>query len=112
MTFVPGSPDAGPGCKRLTIFAGSRDHAGHHSLVVELLHQAKRSRLAGATVIEAVGGHGRSGRVHRAHLFSDDASVSVVIVDRADRIEAFLEAHDALVRGAVVVVDEVHAFRA
>jgi len=78
--------------KRLTLHCNTRDHAHHHSLVIEVIRRARRAKLAGATVFQGVEGFGTSGLTEHQHLVGGNAPVAVVIVDQADRIEAFL--HD------------------
>ena len=97
--------------QRLTIMVGSRDHAHHHSLAVDLLARAKKAHLAGATLLQAVEGQGRSGTVHHQHLFREDVSLSVVIVDSEAKITPFLASIREVVGDALVIVDDVTAFR-
>ncbi|MGP0028965.1 MAG: DUF190 domain-containing protein [Acidimicrobiales bacterium] len=75
---------------RLTLSFNVREHTHHRSLMIQLLQRAQKARLAGATVFEALEGYGASGRLHRSQLLSDDAPAALVIIDRPDRIEAFL----------------------
>lgn len=92
--------------KRLTMFFGVRDHDHHGSLLVHLMQRAHKARLAGATAFEALEGYGASGQVHKTHAMSDDAPVMIVIIDRAEPIEAFLrDAAELLVNVLVTVVD-------
>jgi uncharacterized protein len=98
--------------RRLTIMFGSRDHVHHHSLATELLSRARRAHLAGATMVQGVQGQGRSGVVHRQHLFSEDLPLSIVIVDEGSKIAAFVEQIGDLVDEALVLVEPVAAYRA
>jgi uncharacterized protein len=93
--------------KRLTILLGARDHVGGHGLVSELLERARRAGVAGATVFRAHEGFGSSGRLHRTHVLSEDAPMAVVIVDRPERIDAYLADIYDLVTDALVTVDDV-----
>ena len=107
---MPGLPPGTP-AQRLTIMLHATEHAHHHSLAVELLARAKRAHLAGATLLEAVEGRGRSGMLHRQHLFGEDTPLSLLIVDEKDKIAAFLDQnHDALAH-TVIILDDVTAFR-
>jgi hypothetical protein len=83
------------------------DHAHHGSLMTKLLQRARRAKLAGATVFEAQEGYGSSGRVHRNHLLSDDSPVTLVIIDRPDRIEAFLLEVGDLLEDVLTTVSDV-----
>jgi PII-like signaling protein len=98
--------------QRLTIMLRSRDHCHHHSLALELLARAKRTHMAGATLFQGVEGQGRSGDLHRDHLLREDSPLSLVIVDEPEKIAAFLAAIRPVAGGALVVIDDVVAFRA
>ncbi|MDA8298352.1 MAG: DUF190 domain-containing protein [Actinomycetota bacterium] len=98
--------------QRLTVMIGPRDHVHHHSLAIELMARARRARLAGATLLEAVEGQGRSGVLHRQHLFSDGTPLSVVIVETPANLARFVEQNRDLLDDALVVLDDVRAFRA
>ncbi|MDA8292285.1 MAG: DUF190 domain-containing protein [Actinomycetota bacterium] len=98
--------------QRLTVMLRSGDHSHHHLLATEMLARARRAHLAGATLLQAVEGRGRSGAVHHSHLFGHDAPLSLVVVDDADKIGEFVAANHDLLEDVVVVVDDVTAFRA
>ena len=107
MTATALSHFASRPAKRATLLLGVRDRAGHGSLMVELLRRAKRAKLAGATAFEAQQGFGASGRIHRTHLLSEDAPIAVVLIDRAERIEAFLDEVADLLDDVLVTTDEI-----
>jgi hypothetical protein len=92
---------------RLTLLMTFHDHAGRKGLEMEVLRKARRAKLAGLTVFEAVEGFGNSGLVHRSHLVSDDAPLAIVIVDATDKIEAFLSSIAELLTDIRVVLDDV-----
>ncbi len=98
---------AGRPAKRLTFLIGVHDHVRHNSLEMELLKRARKAKLAGATVFEGDEGYGASGHVHRTHLLSDDRPLALVIIDRPDRIDEFLEAVSHLLDGVLVTVEEI-----
>lgn len=93
--------------KRVTMALATRDHVRHGSLMVKILQRARNAGLAGATVLEAQEGYGTSGHAHRAHLLSNDAPVTIVLVDQPDRIDAFLDGNEDLLRGVLVTVSDV-----
>ncbi|MGO8876904.1 MAG: DUF190 domain-containing protein [Acidimicrobiales bacterium] len=107
----PGQPFVSEAAVRATILVSMQDRARRHSLVVELVLRAHRAHLAGATVFEGREGFGESGRVHRTHTLSDDAPVSVVIIDRRERIEQFLGDVAELLEHVLVVLDDVDVVR-
>ncbi|MDA8295818.1 MAG: DUF190 domain-containing protein [Actinomycetota bacterium] len=100
------------GYQRLTVMLQTRDHSHHHSLATELLSRARKAHLAGATLLAGVEGEGRSGVRHHQHLFYDDAPLSLVIVDDRESLARFILECQELLGDAVVVLDDVDAFRA
>jgi PII-like signaling protein len=103
MTTPPGS------AQRLTVIVGESDTVGHHPLYTEIVHRAHTAGLAGASVFRGIEGFGVSSRVHSTRILSlaEDLPVSVVIVDSAERIEAFLPELTELVVDGLVLVDDV-----
>lgn len=97
--------------KRLTIFVSEYDRVGHHPLVQVILERAREEGLAVATVLRAVEGFGASGILHTTRLLSasDDLPMIIEIVDRAQRIDAFLPILDDLVTEGLVTVEPVDA---
>lgn len=84
-----------------------RDHIRHGSLMVHLLKCVRRAKLAGATVFEALEGYGASGRIHRNHPLSEDAPLTVVIIDRPERVDSLLRDLAGSLDDVLVVVDEI-----
>ena len=99
--------------RRLTVFIGESDHHQHHSLSSEIVHRAQRAGLAGCSVFRGVGGFGASRTLHTSHLLSlsDDLPIAIVVVDSAERIEAFLPQLDELVTEGLVILDDVEVVR-
>jgi PII-like signaling protein len=90
----------------------SRDHTHHHSLATEVLSRARRAHLAGATLLHAAEGQGRSGALHRRHLFADDVPLVILIVDDTARVAEFLDEIRPVIGDSLAVLDDVAAFRA
>lgn len=99
--------------KRLTVYVGESDVWHHKPLYNEIVHRAHDAGLAGASVFRGIEGFGASSRIHTSRILSlsEDLPLAVVIVDTADRIEAFLPQLDELVGEGLVVVDDVHVVR-
>jgi PII-like signaling protein len=95
--------------KRLTIFIGESDRHGHTPLATEIVQRAHAAGVAGATVLRGVEGYGASNHVHTTRILSlsNDLPMVVVIVDAAERIEAFLPQLDELITEGLVIVDDV-----
>ena len=95
---------------RLTIFIGEADQWHHRPLSTEIVHRAHEAGLAGATVLRGIEGFGRSSRVHTERLISlsSDLPIVVVIVDVAERVDAFVSQLDELITEGMVIRDDVH----
>lgn len=94
---------------RLTIFIGETDQWHHRPLYTEIVHRAHKAGLAGASVMRGIEGYGASSRVHTTRILSlsSDLPVAIIIIDAADRIEAFLPQLDELIHEGLVILDPV-----
>ena len=74
-----------------------------------LVLKAREAHLAGATVLRGPMGFGKSSRLHTAKILrlSEDLPVLIEIVDREDRINAFLPELDKLVEDGLVTLEKV-----
>jgi PII-like signaling protein len=99
--------------KRLTIFVGESDHHGHTPLATEIVRRAHKAGLAGASVFRGVEGFGASNHIHTTRILSlsDDLPMAIVIVDRAEAIQAFLPQLDELIDEGLVIVDDVEVVK-
>ena len=99
--------------RRLTIFIGEEDRYDHKPLATEIVHRAQQAGLAGATVLRGIEGFGASNHVHTTRILSlsNDLPIVVVIVDDAERIQAFLPALDQLVTEGLVILDDVQVVK-
>ena len=78
--------------KLVLIFVGSSDKINNVPLYEEIVFAAKRSGLAGATVLKGVMGFGANSIIHSAKILaiSEDLPVIIEIVDDAEKIDQFL----------------------
>jgi PII-like signaling protein len=106
------TPLQGP-AQRLTIIVGESDNVGHRPLYTEIVHRAHEAGLIGASVFRGIEGFGASGRVHTTRLLdlTEDLPVSVVIVDTAERVQAFLPELEQLVGDGLMLVEDVRVVR-
>ncbi|HVV02681.1 MAG TPA: DUF190 domain-containing protein [Puia sp.] len=88
--------------KLLRIFIGERDKIGHQYLYEAILMAAKERELAGCTVIRGIMSYGASSRVHAARLIeiSQDLPIIVEIVDKEEKINAFVDVAGGLLEKA------------
>jgi uncharacterized protein len=94
--------------KRLTVFVEYADRARRRPIYFEILKRTRRAKLAGMTVFQGDVGYGLSGRLHHTrHLLIDDAPLSIVMIDRPERIDSFLEEIGDLIAEAFVLVVDV-----
>lgn len=98
---------------RLTIFIGETDQWHHRPLYTEIVHRAHQAGLAGASVMRGIEGYGASSRVHTTRILSlsSDLPVAIIIIDAADRIEAFLPQLDELIQEGLVILDPVNVIK-
>ena len=95
----------------LRIFVGEEDrHAGHATYEV-LVAKAIEHELAGATVLHAPEGFGRSRYVHTERNVDSGARLPLVveIVDSEDRINAFLPVVSATIESGLMTLEKVRA---
>jgi PII-like signaling protein len=100
----------------LRIFIGESDRWGNQPLTEAIVHRAHNEGLAGATVIRGVEGYGAHSRIHTSKILrlSEDLPIVVEIVDRPERIDAFLPLLDEMVGEGMMTLEKVHiiAYRA
>lgn len=95
--------------QRLTIFVGETDLWHHKPVYTEIVHRAHHAGLAGASVLRGIEGYGASQHVHTTRILSlsEDLPVAVIIVDVAERVQAFLPQLDELITEGLVIIDDV-----
>jgi uncharacterized protein len=93
----------------LRIFIGESDRHEGRPLAEAIVEAARRSGLAGATVLRGVLGFGANSRIHSAKILrlSQDLPIVVEIVDETQKIEAFLPELDGMMAEGMVTVEKV-----
>ena len=99
--------------QRLTVLVGESDTVGHKPLYTEIVHRAHAAGLIGARVFRGVEGFGATNHIHTTRILSlsEDLPISVVIVDTAERIQAFLPELDNLVSSGLITIEDVEVYR-
>jgi PII-like signaling protein len=95
--------------KLVRIFIGENDRLHGKPLYEAIVSRAREEGLAGATVLRGLMGFGAASRIHTAKVLrlSEDLPIVVEIVDRSEKIEAFLPALDDMVGDGLVTLERV-----
>ncbi len=93
----------------LRVFIGESDRHGHHPLYEAIVIKARELGLAGATVLRGVMGFGRHSVLHTAKVLrlSEDLPMVIEIVDRLDKIEAFMPHLDDMIHDGMVTLEKI-----
>lgn len=93
----------------LRIFIGEGDKRGGRPLYEVIVEEARRRGMAGATVLRGTLGFGANSRIHTAKILrlSEDLPMVVEIVDKPERIEAFLPDLDGMIEEGLVTLEKV-----
>lgn len=93
----------------LRIFIGATDRHHGRALYEIIIEEARRRHLAGATVLHGTAGFGAHSRIHTAKVLriSEDLPIVVEIVDKPDKIAAFLPYLDEIMVEGLVTLEKV-----
>lgn len=110
--ILPGGEDASAGSERflrLRVFTSEAARHGHGALYQAIVLMGREMNLAGATVLRSPLGFGTSGRLRTVRTFGLGAGLSIVIeiVDREERIRAFLPHLRAMMTKGLVTLEPV-----
>jgi uncharacterized protein len=97
----------------LRIFIGESDRYQHRPLYEAIVLKARELELAGATVLRGPMGFGKSGHLHTAKILrlSMDLPIVIEIVDREEKINAFLPVLDEMIGGGLVTLERAKVIR-
>jgi PII-like signaling protein len=86
----------------MRIYLQESERHGHKALYESLIEEARGAGLSGATVLRGIRGFGPSSKILSSRVLdlSSDLPIVVQIIDRRERVEAFLERVN-------VILDEV-----
>ena len=93
----------------LRIFIGESDKHGGRPLYEVIVDEARRRGMAGATVLRGTLGFGAHSRIHTAKVLrlSEYLPMVIEIVDKPERIEAFLPDLDTMIEEGLVTLEKV-----
>ncbi len=91
----------------LRIFVGESDKQDGRPLYEWLVLRARERGLAGATVIRGIMGFGPSSRIYTTKILrlSEDLPMIVEIVDRLEKLEAFLAEIEGVIQEGLVTLE-------
>ncbi|MCG3148873.1 MAG: hypothetical protein PCFJNLEI_02322 [Verrucomicrobiae bacterium] len=97
----------------LRIYIGELDKWQHTPLYEAIVLKARERSLAGATVWRGSMGFGAHSHLHTAKILrlSEDLPVLIEIVDKEEKIAAFLPELDEMVRDGLVTLEKVHVIK-
>ncbi|MGB8363938.1 MAG: DUF190 domain-containing protein [Rhizomicrobium sp.] len=97
----------------LRVFIGENDKHEGKPLYEAIVLAARKTHLAGATVLRGPMGFGHSSRLHTAKILrlSEDLPLVIEIVDSEEKINAFLPALDAMMGSGLVTLEKVKVLR-
>jgi uncharacterized protein len=91
------------------IFVGDSDRYEGMPLYEAVVQKAREKGLAGATVFRGFEGFGAHSLVHTARILrlSEDLPILIEIVDRKEKIDAFLPELDSMITEGLVTMEKV-----
>ncbi len=99
----------------LRIFIGESDHWHGKPLYEAIMLLARERGLAGCTVLRGLAGFGAASRIHTAKILrlSLDLPIVVEIIDRPEKVRAFLPEIEGMVADGLATLEpvEVHFYR-
>jgi hypothetical protein len=97
----------------LRIFIGESDRHQGRPLYEAIVLKAREMHVAGATVLRAPMGYGKSSRLHTSKILrlSEDLPIVIEIVDAQAKIDEFLPVLDAMMAGGLVTLEKVQVLR-
>lgn len=93
----------------MRVYLGEADVWGQHPLYQEIVNEARRRGIAGATVLRGVMGFGASSltRDEAPSGISGDCPIIIEIIDRRERIGALLADLRGMLSGCLVTIQPV-----
>ncbi len=93
----------------LRIFIGETDKFDGRPLYKAIVEKARKSGMAGATVIRGILGFGANSRIHTSQILrlSEDLPLVIEIVDSEERINVFLPELDKMIGEGLVTLEKV-----
>lgn len=97
--------------KLLRIYTDEAAFFGDRKVYEVVVARARESRLAVATVLQALMGFGRSAHLHGRHVLDDDRSVVIEIVDDEAALCRFVETLSDISDLGLITLEAVEVLR-
>jgi uncharacterized protein len=93
----------------LRIFIDENERFEHRPLYEAIVMKAREMKMAGATVLRGSMGFGKSTVIHTSKILRLSTSLPLVIemVDRQEKIDAFLPVLDTMIDSGLVTIEKV-----
>lgn len=93
----------------LRIYIGEADKHQGIPLHQAILEEARKQGLAGATILHGIAGFGTHSLIHTAKILrlSEDLPLVIEIVDKPEKIAAFLPTLDGMLDEGLVTLEKV-----
>jgi uncharacterized protein len=93
----------------LRIFIDENERFAHKPLYEAVVLKAREMKMAGATVLRASLGYGKSSVIHTSKILRLSTALPLVIemVDKEEKIDAFLPVLDAMINSGLVTIEKV-----
>ena len=96
----------------LRVLIGDDDTFDDAPLSEAIVRAARKSGIAGATVLRGVLGYGASSAIHSFDgVFSRDLPIADEIVDTEEKIDSFLPLLERMVHGGLVTTQQIRIVR-
>ena len=93
--------------KLLRIYTDEAAYFGDQRVFEVVATRARQARLAGATVLVAMVGFGRTAHLRTRHVLSDDRSVVIEIVDEEPKLRDFVALLSDLPEIGLITLEQV-----
>lgn len=97
--------------KLLRIYTSESAYYGDSKVYAVIATRARDTKLAGATILRADVGFGRSAHLRTRHVLEDEQSVVIEIVDEESALRAFVSAIDDVTGVGLITLEAVEVLK-
>ena len=100
-----------PSMMLLRIYTDEATYFGDRRVFEVIAARVRDAKLAGATVLQALIGFGKSAHTHTRHILDDDQSIVIEIIDEEGPLRAFVATLEDLPDIGLVTLERVEVLR-